>query len=369
MSVLKLKYVLPVLLAAVPGAAAVLPAQFDPVEIRVDSLGARIDSLVAVHDELVGFRAGMLVRSSDLSARIDRFREGGGPLGPLDKYRLNSVLALSQSLADSLDLVNARLDGIQQEIDGLRLDAVAACTAALDSLSRLMKDSPAGPRGMLAMRFDRLRARRQRLASVDGEPGRKGQQGQKKQDGGESRISLADLAGLVETRPQDSPEEIAEKSAFLTDIEIRWSRALQALEQSLVRLDEERVMRSRLGEFTQELALFDKTGPSSRAAAAGDVNGGRFRPDDGARQPMMERGDNFADLSLNTSQVAGSISLDIQMTDPETELRLMQELGRFSADDITGLATLLRSRRDSLAADLDSLRELHERLNGKTDLD
>ncbi len=368
MSRLNLKYILPVLLSAVLCAAAGLSAQYDPVEIRIDSLGARIDSLVAVHDRLVGLRAGMLVRSSDLSARIDHFREGGGgPLGPLDKYRLNSVLALSQSLADSLDLVNARLDGIQQEVDGLRLDAVASCTAALDSLSRLMKDSPAGPRGMLATRFDRLRARRQGLASVDGEPGRNGR---KEQDGGESRISLADLAGLVETRPQDSPEEIAEKSAFLTDIETRWSRTLQALEQSLVRLDEERVMRSRLGEFTQELALFDKTGPSSRrAAAAGDVNGGRFRADDGARQTMLERGNDFADLSLNTSQVAESISLDIQMTDPETELRLMQELGRFSADDITGLATLLRSRRDSLAAELDSLRELHERLSRKTDLD
>ena len=367
MSRLKLKYVLPVLLAAVLGAAVGLSAQYDPVEIRIDSLGARIDSLVAVNGTLAGLRAGMLVRSSDLSARIDRLHEGrGGPLGPLDKYRLNSALAVSQSLADSIDLVNARLDGIQQEIDGLRLDAVAACTAALDSLSRLMKDSPAGPRGMLATRFEWLRVRRQRLASVDGDPGQKGQ---KRQDGGENRISLADLAGLVETRPQDSPEEIAEKSAFLTDIEIRWSRALEALEQSLVRLDEERVMRSRMGEFTQELALFDKTGPSSRAAAAGDVNGGQFRPDDGARQPMLERSNDFADLSLSTGQVAESISLDIQMTDPETELRLMQELGRFSADDITGLATLLRSRRDSLAAELDSLRELHEQLSRTTDLD
>ncbi len=361
MSVLKLKYVLPALLALVIAAAVDARAQYDPVASRIDSMGSRVDSLVVVHHALAELRAGMLVRSSDLSARIDNLRSGG--MGPLDKYRLSSALALSQSLADSLDLVNARIDNLQQDIDGLRLDAVAACTAALDSLSRLMKDSPAGPRGMLATRFESLRERRQRFASVDDGAG------PDEHFSGEGRMSLGELAGLVKIRSHDSPEEIAEKSAFLSDIEIRWSRALQALEHNIGRLDEEHAMRGRMGEFTQELALFDQTGPSSRAAAVqGSAADGQERSDGGA-QPAFGRNDNYSDYSMNAKQMAESISLDIELADPETELRLIHELDRFSNVDITDLAALLRARRDSLATDLDSLRELHEQLSRKANLD
>jgi hypothetical protein len=364
MSVLKLKYVLPALLAIVLGGAIDARAQYDPVETRIDSLGSRVDSLVVVQQTLAELRAGMLVRASDLSARIDRLRTGsGGPLAPLDKYRLSSALALSQGLADSLDLANMQIDELQQEIDGLKLDAVSACTAALDSLSRLMKDSPAGPRGMLATRFERLRESRQRFASVDGSAGPEGH-GQ-----GEGRMSLSELAGLVEIRPHDSPEEIAEKSSFLTDIEIRWSRSLQALEHNIGRLDEEHAMRGRMGEFTQELALFDQTGPSSRAAVVpGSVNDGQERSD-GGEQPTFGGDRDNLDYSSNAKQMAESISLDIELADPETELRLIHELDRFSNVDITDLASLLRARRDSLAAELDSLRELHDKLSSKADLD
>ncbi len=361
MSVLKLKYTLPILLAAVLGAITGLSAQYDPAQSRIDSLSARIDSLAAVQGTLARKRAGMLVRSSDLSARIDRLRGGGG--GPLDKYRLNSSLALSQSLADSIDLLNEGLDELQQEIDGLRLDAIAALTAALDSLSRLMKVSPAGPRGMLATRFERLRERRQGLASVDGGSGERGQRR------GESRMTLTELAGLVKIKPQESAEEIAEKSAFLSDIELRWSRALEALEQNIGRLEEERDMRGRMGEFTQELALFDETGPSGRSAAVqADGNNGQESLD-GDRQPSFGPADGYSDYSTNAKQLAESISLNIQISDPETELRLMQELDRFSNLDITDLAALLRARRDSLATDLDNLIELHQQLNREADLE
>jgi hypothetical protein len=365
MSVLKLKYVLPALLAFLFGGAIDTRAQYDPVETMIDSLGSRIDSLVAVHQGMAELRGAMLVRSSELSLRVDRLRAGRDrALGPLDKYRLSSALALSQGLADSLDKANTQIDELQQDIDGLRLDAVAACTAALDSLSKLMKDSPAGPRGMLATRFENLRQSRMRFASADDDS--EGPEGDAVSEG---RMTLGELAGLVEISPHDSPEDIAEKSAFLTDIEIRWSRAMQALEHNIGRLDEEHAMRGRMGEFTQELALFDQTGPSSRVAAVqGSANDGQERSD-GGEQPTFGGDREFLDYSTNAKQMAESFSLDIELADPETELRLIHGLDRFSNVDITDLASLLRARRDSLAADLDKLKKLHEQLSRKADLD
>ncbi|MBW7998010.1 MAG: hypothetical protein FVQ81_15875 [Candidatus Glassbacteria bacterium] len=359
----KQKFRLILLAAVLLAPSAGLYAQGGDVTARVDSLEARIDSLGTIHDSLAEVRAKMLIRSSDLAARGDRLRGSPGRTpGPLDKYRLNSVLAASQSLADSLDMVNTRLDNLQQEIDGYRLDAVVACTAALDSLSRLMIIAQAAPRSNLARQFEALRGRRKRLAAVAGgeeEPA---------EHRDLSRVSLVELAGFVKIGASESLEEIAEKSAFLSDIESRWSRALAALEHNIGRLDEEREMRTRLGEFAQELALFDETGPSSRAGVAGPEGSDQSRTLESGG-PEMDRMQGYQDFSLTPKQMAESLAFDIQLADPETELRLMQELDRFSTGDIADLVELLQARRDSLAADLVGLRRLHEELRQKTGLD
>jgi hypothetical protein len=123
-----------------------------------------------------------------------------------------------------------------------------------------------------------------------------------------------------------------------------------------------------MSEFTQELALFDVTSPSSRAAMTSSSSGNQEH-DQNAAPPATERKSAYTDFSVNAKMMAESIELDIQLADPETELRLMQELDHFSTLDIADLAALLRARRDSLTTDLDCLRELHVQLRRQADLD
>jgi len=244
----------------------------------------------------------------------------------------------------------------------LRLDAVAACTAALDSISLLMKSSLASPNSLLARRFEELRERRQLLAAAAG-----GEQEHRPRSDN-TRLSLQSLAVLVRFGPGDSPEEVAEKSAFLSDVEQRWSRALDALERNIGLLDEERQMRSRLGEFTQELALFDETGPSNRARAVSSQTGTSGETGEIALRPDRNMLD-FTSSDVGSKQMAESIALDIQLADPEIELRLMQSMDRFSSGDIAGLVSLLQARRDSLSSDLDNLKKLHAQFKLKAGLD
>ena len=183
-----------------------------------------------------------------------------------------------------------------------------------------------------------------------------------------TRISLTTLTGMMKIEPGDSPEEITEKSAFLYDVELRWTRALAALERNIGLLDEEREMRSRMGEFTQELALFDETGPSSRTRTVSNEAGSTEQTLESLDPPRR----GFLDMettSMTTDEVAESIAYDIQLADPEIELRLMQSMDRFSSGDIVDLVSLLRARRDSLESDLDSLKEFHEHLKENAGLD
>jgi hypothetical protein len=67
--------------------------------------------------------------------------------------------------------------------------------------------------------------------------------------------------------------------------------------------------------------------------------------------------------------MAETIALDLQLNDPEIELRLWQSLERFSSGDIADLVGLLQARRDSLATDLENLKQLHEQMKRKAGLD
>jgi len=65
---------------------------------------------------------------------------------------------------------------------------------------------------------------------------------------------------------------------------------------------------------------------------------------------------DYTTTDIGSKQMAESIALDIQLADPEIELRLMQSMDRFSSGDITDLVNLLQARRDSLASDLENLK-------------
>ena len=175
-------------------------------------------------------------------------------------------------------------------------------------------------------------------------------------------FSLSQLTQVVQVLPQDSPEEILEKADFLTDVTLRCSRTLAKLEKSIEQLSEERAIRMRLGEFAQEISLFDRAGPSSRAG----VRSSSASPEDQVLR--AEPGESYGDYS--TEKIDGTfqpdqVSFDLELGELESGMWLLENLEDISAGELEAAVDLLEARRDSLRKNLDILRAMERGMRSK----
>jgi hypothetical protein len=295
-------------------------------------------------------------RASALAAETNRLKEKlAERTVSLDQYRLEEALRRSQALADSLDAAGTSLAGLDRRLADLRRTAGEAYSAALDSLSQALETAGnQGERRVLLKSIEKLRQARASLSQT-AEPGASRRPG-------EPALGLEQLREVALITPQDSQEEIREKADFLSDVAGRWSRALEQIRKGIGRLSDEKEIRQRLGEFAQEISLFDGTAVSSRTAT-------RSAPEalsDKAPAPGTERAvSDFAPVFSETGTAASTQSLDLELYDPEADLRLLQNLEHFSRDDLESAISRLAARSDSLQAELGLLRALELDLRKK----
>ena len=316
-------------------------------------LTASLDSLSGQRDSALARRDSLRARSEALAAEVARYKESQEKdYSTLAQYRLEAGLRRSQALADSLDSLNGIIEGCERSLASKRLAAVSRATAALDSLSRALeavKDRK--QRESLLKRIEELTAWRSGLIRYSLKP-------LPPPGGAGADWSLDRLSQAIRITDQDSPEQILEKADFLADMAARWSRSLTVLEANIKRLDEEKAIRTRLGEFAQELSLFDETGLSSRAGVRPEQSGER-----GTATPV-DNGSGFS--KFTTSGVLEELpALDQELSNPETQLYLLQNLEHLSLDDLEAALGRLDGQRDSIRVNLRLLQDLEREFRSR----
>ncbi|MFH1068575.1 MAG: hypothetical protein V1794_03040 [Candidatus Glassbacteria bacterium] len=309
---------------------------------------AEIDSLIARRDRITAERDSLNREAGTLAGEVSRLKTSQArSYSTIDQYRLEASLRRSQALASRLDSLAARIAGLDEEAAGRRNSLAERIDRELDSLAgRFETETDGGRRALAAGRIDSLRRLRARLASLPAGT-----------DQAESRVADLQIDRLLErikVTPADSPEEILEKADFLADVAGRWRKTLDNLQRSIGRLADEREMRARLGEFTQELSLFDAAGPSSRAGVSADK---ASQEKTGETLVTREPPGGYSDFSVEPRSGATSAgqSLDIELSNPEGGVPL-QNIDQVSSRELEAVIGRLSARRDSLEQGLSRLR-------------
>ncbi|MBN2289013.1 MAG: hypothetical protein JXQ83_06735 [Candidatus Glassbacteria bacterium] len=334
------------LLAAFPagglraGEIEILRGQLAGVRSRLDSSYLRRDSLEA----LAGLQS--------QEVRQLKLKLESGQFAPVDQYRLEARLRASRVLADSLDALSLAVSGLETRAAGLQAEGDSLCGAAIDSLSPLLAES-----GSLKDLQEVLQeiGKYRSLRSFFGL--------------GTAGVFIRPGEGFgpggsgMEAGPGDSPEDIREKADFLSDMADKWARRLALVDSRIERIKDERLIRVRIGEFTQELSLFDHGTASSRARVEAS---GTETPDD--MQKPVSREEVFgpeADFPPLAEPSPAGLGRDLELYDLEKSQALTEAVESLSTDDLEGLLRALQARKDSLGTDLDSLRAWGRKLRLK----
>jgi hypothetical protein len=319
-------------------------------------LTAGLDSLLELRESSLARRDALQKQADELASEVARLKESlAGGFSRLEQYRLEGALRRSQVVADSIDLLNRTVSACTDELAARSLQATAYFTSVLDSLTLELKDIRNKKlRGEMIEKIERLQAGRAALArySTAARSGKSSETG----------FSLSQLAQAVQVLPQDSPEEIREKADFITDIAARWSRTLTEVEKNIERLSDERAIKRRLGEFAQEISLFDGTGPSSRAG----VKPSPASSDD--KVFRTEPPESFGDYSIDGvggTSPPGQLTSDLELGELESGMWLLENLENLSAGELEAAVGLLEARRDSLEENLDILRAMERKMRSK----
>lgn len=347
-----IKYCIATFLAAAALAVAPLSAQErSERDVLIRELRQSQDSLGRLGER----REQMRKRLEELSAEVARLKtsvEGRG-FSPVEQYRLGERLRSSQSLADSLDALNARLDLFSRESSRLGRALYQDYTSEIDSLSRNLQ----GSRGRTALlaRIEALDRERSRLAAGMPTPGRPDYN--------------PGSTAFLRLDPSDTPEEVRDKLNLAGDLSARVQRSLTRIDSDIRRIRDESAVRRRIGEFTQDLALFDQGLASRRVESrlegpqrsAGDVSAGYLDRGIVSTDKRVE-----GDFALPPEDMsAGGVSLDRDLHDPEREQALLAGLGSLSPAELDKALARLQARRDSLVADLQRLSEVEKSLRGQ----
>ena len=314
-----------------------LQAELARLELRRDSCLQRRDSL----ERLVRFQAEEVAK---LKRGLD-----AGELSPVDQYRLETNLRASQVLADSLDVLSLTISDLESRLAELNRTGDSLCAAAVDSLSLLLDKSRSVEEVRDILRkIGEYRLLRASFAS---------------EAGGVYLASAGTLgvqATALEIEAGDSPEDIREKADFLSDMSDKWERHLALINTRIERLEDERSIRRRIGEFAQEISLFDHGAASSRAQVKSSGTG----PQEEDRAPPVlgdfPQEEATPPFVSETAEIP--VARDLELYDLEKTLALSEAIESLTYDDLEDLFKVLQSRQDSLKADLDSLRAWGRRL-------
>ncbi|HUU29409.1 MAG TPA: hypothetical protein VM123_16525 [archaeon] len=334
---------------------AALAARSDDLESRAAIIRRELAGLETQRAELVLCKDSLSRQADSLASEIAELKSRiAQNYSRLDQFRLQERLRASQVLADSLDKLTLKILELEKRLSRRTLEVISFYTAAIDSLSlELQASRNRAGKGELLKRIERLRQERAIFSDLGESPPAKGREG--------ARLSLEKLAGAARIGPRDSPEELREKANFLEDMAGKWMRALGKLEENLDRISEEGAMRKRLGEFAQEISLFDNAGVSSRA-------GQRSQATPATGQETYRAPDEGTLMLKNESlppEAEGLKSLDLELFNLEGDLWLQRNLENLSADEIEAAIRVLEARRDSLENDLRTLRELEQSLRSR----
>jgi hypothetical protein len=314
-----------------------LQAELARLELRRDSCLQRQDSL----ERLVIFQA----------QEVAKLKQGldAGELSPVDQYRLETSLRTSQVLADSLDALSLTISDLESRIAELSRTGDNLCAAAADSLSLLLdKTRSVEEVRDILRKIGEYRLLRASFAS-------------EARDVYQARArTLGVQATALEIEAGDSPEDIREKADFLSDMADKWERHLVLINTRIERLEDERSIRQRIGEFAQEISLFDHGAASSRAQVKSSGTGPQ---EEGHTPPGVE--DFFPGETRPPSVSEATetpVAKDLELYDLEKSLALSEAIESLSYIDLEDLLRILQSRQDSLKTDLDSLRAWGRRL-------
>ena len=314
-----------------------LQAELARLELRRDSCLQRQDSL----ERLVRFQA----------QEVTKLKQGldAGELSPVDKYRLETSLRTSQVLADSLDALSLTISDLESGIAELNRTGDNLCAAAADSLSLLLDKT----RSVEEVRDILRKIGEYRLLRASFASEARGVYQARTR-------ALGVKATALEIEAGDSPEDIREKADFLSDMEDKWERHLALINTRIERLEDERSIRQRIGEFTQEISLFDHGAASSRAQVKSSGTG----PQEDDRTPLGV--EDYPPEGTTPPSVSEAteipVAKDLELYDLEKSLALSEAIESLSYIDLEDLLKVLQSRQDSLKTDLDSLRAWGRRL-------
>jgi hypothetical protein len=328
-------------------------------ELTGERIRAELDSLLGQRASALQRRDSFQKQADELAAEVARLKGSlAERFSRLEQYRLEGTLSRSQAVADSIDMLNNSISAYTDKLTALSIQATAYYTSVLDSMTLELKDiRDRKLRREIMEKIERLQEERAILARFSTAAGVRKPR--------EAGFSLSQLAQAVQVLPQDSPEEIREKADFLTDMAARWSRTLAKLEKNIERLSEEKAIRMRLGEFAQEISLFDETGPSSRA---GLKSSSTSPTDNGMPTENVLDRQGYGDFSiekLDETFQPGQLSFDLELGELESGMWLLENLENISAGELETAVGLLEARRDSLEENLDILRAMERKMRSK----
>ena len=339
------------LLAFVACSALPLPAQ-QLGESSLKPALAALDSLAALHVRSAAERDSLNRSAEELAGEVSRLKSSQArDYSALEQYRLEAALRRSQAVAARLDSLNARIGSLGEEFAGRKRSVLSLIDRELGTLAGRLESSPGDSlRSAATARIESLRRLRAQVSSLQVEKPRA--------EGLAVGLPIDRLLEQIRVTPADSPEEIQEKADFLADVARRWRKSLEDVERSIGRLADEREMRRRLGEFTQELSLFDATSPSSRAGLTSSAAG---QPDQArAGEPgITSEPKGLLDITneSHTTALPEIQPLDVELSNPEAGVLLLQNIDQFSSDELKAVLEKLTARRDSLAQGFDRLRQ------------
>ncbi len=304
-------------------------------------------------------REELLRRADRLATEVSglKRRQAQGASSRLEERRLQELLRRSQVLSDSLDRQSLRLLELERRLAGAEQRRFAALSDSIESLGSRLERQDRTDREALS-HLQRLQEERTALEAAALARRERGQ-GRERDH---RQLDVDRLARVLRISPEDTPEEIRERADFLADLAAKWSDDLELLERGLARVRDQRAVRRRLDDFTQELSLFDQTGlanrvvprePAGREEPAGE--GGGIIVTGGFTDRSTDPPDSHEDHGLEGE---GAPAAELELFDPGRELWLTQNLDQLSPRELESALKLLESRRDSLRQNSKRLREL-----------
>ena len=240
----KFSFLTVLVVALIVGLSGVTSAQsLDYLELRLDSLRAEQSKI----DFELSSRQSILDSLSSQIAKL-KSQDSEGELSAIDEYRLAERLRRSQTVADRLDELNVARASVVAEINKAADQLDKRYISVLDSLSRVLESNYNGEgKERILLRIGQLRERQSKL-------------GEKGLAGNVNVVAarVKDLASAMELEADDSPEDILEKADFLHDLSSKLKQRVKDFGERVSNLRGEVELRNRMGEFTQEIALFDQ---------------------------------------------------------------------------------------------------------------